>query len=67
MALKPFEIEELIERDPSLGAALAPLRGKEAQLMATVADEDPKKTKSTSVEPAARDQNMIAWVTLKVS
>jgi hypothetical protein len=78
MMVKPAELEELIERDPSLGVALAPLRGKEAQLLVTLPDEHKKKqpvaTASVSSKNRAvqrqqmveRDQNMIAWITLKV-
>jgi hypothetical protein len=78
MMVKPAELEELIERDPSLGVALAPLRGKEAQLLVTLPDEHKKKQPVVAASVSSknraaqrqqmveRDQNMIAWITLKV-
>lgn len=74
MALKPSDIEEMMEHDGALAAALAPLRGKESSLLATL-PEDVEKAKKLSTSMAStsqkfdgpkRDQNMIAWVTLKV-
>jgi hypothetical protein len=77
MMVKPGELEDLIERDPNLGTALAPLRGKEAQLLVSMPDETPHhKHGSDGHHPEgahqqqvvqSRDQNMIAWITLKVS
>lgn len=75
MALKPSDIEDMMERDPGLAAALAPLRGKESSLLATLPDdaETLKKkaflasqSQKAAVFHPQRDQNMIAWVTLKV-
>ena len=83
MSIKPHELEELCEGDAQLAEALAPLRGKEAQLLTTLPGEGKQKNKNKSTshpstaaasavggeqaaEVAERDQNMIAWVTLKV-
>lgn len=72
MALKPTDIAELMEVDGSLAAALAPLRGKESTLLTVLPEDEEKKvqkwtsSKSAKLAGPPRDQNMIAWVTLKV-
>ncbi len=72
MALKPTDIAELMEVDGSLAAALAPLRGKESTLLTVMPEDEEKKVKKWTSSKSAkfvappRDQNMIAWVTLKV-
>lgn len=74
MALKPTDIAELVEQDASLAAALAPLRGKESTLLTVMPEDEEKKelkwpsteSKSAKMSGPPRDQNMIAWVTLKV-
>lgn len=74
MALKPSDIEEMMEKDGALAAALAPLRGKESALLATLPEEAEKAKKlsasmasgSQKFDGPKRDQNMIAWVALKV-
>lgn len=89
LALRPADLEELFERDPTLAVALSSLRGKESTILATLPDEAQNKAKAAAaagggggggkgggVPPKAdafqknsvaeRDQNMTAWVTLKV-
>lgn len=77
MALRPADLEELIALDPTLAVALEPLRGKESAILATLPDEAAQKRAKAATglppKPDAfkntlneRDQNMTAWVTLKV-
>ena len=96
MALKQGELEELMTRDPTLAAALLPLRGHESHLLtAQPPDQSPgggggaasgggkshplhhnHKPPLKGTTPGApgaapavndRDQNMTAWITLRVS
>jgi hypothetical protein len=75
---KLTDIEQMIESDRMLSQALLPLKGKESCLVSNQEDDDDEqnvtilhdaqKTKnSTMQEGAEAVQNMIAWITFKVT
>mmetsp|Transcript_11175 Transcript_11175/g.18305 ORF Transcript_11175/g.18305 Transcript_11175/m.18305 type:complete len:1128 (+) Transcript_11175:120-3503(+) len=68
IAIKPAEIVDLMNKDPSLATALKVLRGKESTILTAPPEDAPRIEPGTDLRtlPAGRDQNMIAWITLQI-